>query len=74
MGGVGEWRSWEMRDMWGAQEGFFFLLSFPFYINGVVCKFQFYTVVCSDNGKKKIFASYLTVASRAYLHFRVSDT
>ena len=50
--------------------GFLFFPEFLFYSYGVFFTFQFYTVVCSDNGKKKIFASYLTVASRAYLHPR----
>ena len=45
--------------------GFLFFPEFLFYSYGVFFTFQF----CSDNGKKKTFASYLTVASRAYWHF-----
>ena len=73
MGGAGEWRSLEMAelgDVWSAQEGFFFFLSLFFYSNGIFFTFEFYTVVCSDNAERKIFASYLTIASRACFHPR----
>ena len=65
MAELGDGRSW---GMGGTQEGFFFFHGFLFFIPIVYFfAFRFNTVVCSaNNGKKKIFACYLNVASRAY--------
>ena len=60
---LGDGRSWRVG---GAQESFFFFPEFLFFIL-IVYFLRFGSILlCSDNGEKMIFASYLAVAPRAY--------